>query len=148
MRFTEKLIRFMSGRNGTDALGKACFHLYLLLFFIGLFVKNTVLSVIVSLLAVYILFRMLSKNLAARRAENMKYLNLRTKAAEKLNAVPLVRRFGDWMKKRRMRMAKLGTHRFRTCPNCHAELCLPRRKGKHTVNCPKCRRDFSVRILF
>lgn len=148
MKFTEKLIRFMSGRNGTDALGKACFHLYLLLLFINLFVRNAVLSVIVSLLAVYILFRMFSKNLAARRAENMRYWDLRTKLGTKLRTVPVFRRFGDWWRKRRMRMAKLGTNRFRTCPNCHAELCLPRKKGKHTVNCPKCRRDFAVRILF
>ena len=38
------------------------------------------------------------------------------------------------------------THVYRTCPNCKATIKLPRKKGKHTCTCPKCRVDFSVKV--
>jgi len=34
----------------------------------------------------------------------------------------------------------------RTCPNCRATIKLPRKKGKHTCTCPKCRVDFKVKV--
>ena len=38
------------------------------------------------------------------------------------------------------------THRYRTCPHCKATVRLRYKKGNHTVCCPKCRKDFNVKI--
>ena len=35
---------------------------------------------------------------------------------------------------------------YRRCPGCRVTLRLPKRKGKHTVVCPKCGRRFEVKI--
>ena len=39
------------------------------------------------------------------------------------------------------------THIYKKCPNCHAVLRLPRRKGKHTTVCPNCSKEFKVRVF-
>ncbi|MFR2916862.1 MAG: hypothetical protein ACLTKQ_08005 [Acutalibacteraceae bacterium] len=38
------------------------------------------------------------------------------------------------------------THVFKKCPGCKAVLRLPRKKGKHTVNCPHCHKNFTVHV--
>lgn len=35
---------------------------------------------------------------------------------------------------------------YRRCPGCGAHLCLPRKKGTHTVKCPICSVHFEIKI--
>ena len=37
-------------------------------------------------------------------------------------------------------------HVYRKCPNCKAVLRLPNKVGKHTTVCPRCNKEFKVRV--
>ena len=144
----QRLALFLSGRNGADALGKACFILYFLLVILNLFLGSKILSVLILLLLILMVFRFFSRDLSRRRAENAKYLAVRTRVRDTFCRVPLFRSIGAFLSKKVRRISKLPTKCFRTCPSCKAELCLPRRRGKHTVRCPRCANEFAIRIFF
>ena len=148
MRFAEKIMRFMSGRCGMDALNNALFYAYLILWIVSLFVKSAVLSGLCTVIVLYMLFRCFSRNLEARRRENMAWWNLKTKLSQKCAKTPILKNIAAFGKKLSVRAKNLPTKRYRTCPHCRAELCLPRKTGKHTVRCPRCTKEFGVRIIF
>ena len=147
MKFAEKFMRFMYGRNGMDALNHALFYTYLILWILSLFVRSAILSGLCTVAALYMLFRFFSRNLDARRRENMAWWNFKTKVSAKCARVPVLKSIGAFFKKLGIRAKNLPTKRYRTCPHCKAELCLPRRTGKHTVRCPRCTKEFGVRII-
>ena len=134
--FRERVYRFMYGRNGTDALCKALFVVYLILIVVNLFLKGywaAIMSTIELILGAYIIFRIMSRNLYKRQRENQWYLK----------QVGRVKGFFALQKnKRRDRK----THVYRKCKHCKNVLRLPRSKGKHTVKCPCCQKRFDVRI--
>ena len=74
----EKLASFFYGRYGTDALGKCMLTVYVLLAVVLLFVKNTIAVIILQILSwllfILIFYRMLSRNIPKRMAENQKFL--------------------------------------------------------------------------
>ena len=71
------------------------------------------------------LFRMFSRNLEKRRAENAKFM-------EKV-WWPISRRMAG---KRQQRMDK--EHCYFTCPGCGAVCRVPRGKGRIVITCPRC----------
>ncbi len=129
-----KLLRFMYGRNGVDALSKFLTYIYFALWLVNLFVRSSILSSVSLLLFVYIFFRIFSKNLYKRQSENMKYISIKSKFMSRFNL-------------RKRKFAERKTHIYRKCPSCKAVIRLPRKKGKHICTCPKCRKDFKVRVL-
>ena len=133
MRFWERVIRFMSGRNGSDSLGRALLVLYAILAIANLFLHSLILYVLECALIAYILFRMLSRNLYARQKENRVYVNF-------ANRVKNIFR----LQKNKWRDRK--THVYRKCPKCKNVLRLPKVKGAHTVNCPCCHERFDMKI--
>ena len=81
----EKFARFMYGRNGLDELGKAENIFILILLVIGLFTRFLPLYILTLVLIGHLYFRMFSKNLNKRRAENLKYTTMRYQTAIKWN---------------------------------------------------------------
>lgn len=122
--------RFMQGRYGADELYRFLFIVYVILFLINCFVHSRIISGIIWLLLIYSLFRLTSKNISARHKENVKYLLLRNK----------IKIHTDRIKDRQ--------HIYRRCPYCKVTLRFPRKKGKHTANCPKCNKAFNVNVWF
>lgn len=47
---------------------------------------------------------------------------------------------------RRIKFCKTSV--FSVCPRCKAQLKLPRKRGKHTVRCPKCGNRYDIKIVF
>ncbi|MBO5797409.1 MAG: hypothetical protein J6R77_03565 [Clostridia bacterium] len=133
-RFYMALMRFMAGRYGVDALSRAFPWLYLALFIVNFFLRSWIVMLLeLAVLAVW-LFRMLSRNTVARVRENEWYLS---KTA----------RLRAWMRLQQNRWRYRHTHVFRTCSHCKALVRLPKTKrGRHTCNCPRCGREFSVKI--
>lgn len=125
------LYRFMYGRNGMDQLNGALLRIYL-----GLFVVQVLCSLLrlgagvllldalLWVLLVVICFRMFSKNLAKRRAENQKWVN--------------------WLWSGRSRRAGAKArradkeHRYFTCKACKTICRVPVGKGRIVITCPKC----------
>ncbi len=138
MRFRDRLARFFWGRNGIDAMYYGLFVVFLLLWVIQtVFSRNEIVSAIIgflsSLVLVYMFFRVLSRNLAARRRENQIFLSVFAR----------VKNFFV-LQKNKIKDRKYFI--YRKCPSCKANLRLPKKKGEHTVKCPKCSNRFEVRV--
>ena len=126
------LARFMYGRNGVDQLNVALLWVYLLLWVLQTVLAMTVGSALLDLLleladlAVFavLLFRIFSRNLERRRAENQRFVNWR----------------------QQMRSSRQGArerhadkdHKYFTCKNCKTICRVPVGKGNIVITCPKC----------
>jgi len=139
MRFRDRLARFMWGRYGVDGLYYGLLVTYLLLWILQGFIKIDVARAIVSLAGLgalaFMIFRVFSRNIAARRKENERFMRFWTK----------VKNFFV-LQKNKLRDIKGFT--YKKCPACKITLRLPRKKGTHSVVCPKCKNRFEVKNLF
>ena len=124
----QALMRFMYGRNGIDQLGTFTLVLYLILWVVQLVSHWFFLFILEYLLLLLTLFRMLSRNLSRRRAENARFLQL-------------VRPVCGRCKSCCARM-KDREHRYFKCPNCGQRMRVPRGKGRITVHCRSCGATF------
>lgn len=97
---------------------------YLVLYLVGLLARWSVLSWLSLLIAAWCIFRMLSRNIAARRRENAKYLAL---------TAPL----RGWLRRRRM-IRTDKAHRYFKCPNCGQQLRVPKVSGTIKITCRAC----------
>lgn len=122
------LRRFMYGRNGTDQLNFALLVLSVILCVVTAFFTNMWVRMIVYIPLAWGIFRMLSKNLVARRAENYKFLIVWQK----------IKGFFTGIAQR----TKDKEHRYFKCPSCKSVVRVPRGKGKIVITCPKCRTRF------
>ena len=129
----ERLAYFMYGRCGLDGLGRFIWIISLIIAFLNIFVRSVILSLLNSLLLIYVIFRFMSKNLVKRQAENAKYYNLR-------------RKFLGFFSLGRAKFRDRKTHVFKKCPSCKNNLRLPKKKGRHTVHCLCCHTRFDVKI--
>ena len=125
----EKFQRFMTGRNGADELTRLCMTVTLLLLIVSMFTRWGILYWIALALMIYSYWRMFSKNIPKRYAENQKYRNLCYRVVVKK----------DQFKKR---WSQRKTHRFYKCPQCKQTVRVPKGRGKICITCPKCRTEF------
>jgi len=133
--FRARLARFMYGRYGIDQLYYAMTVLCAFLMIANSFLQNFILGVVIWVLLIITVFRAFSRNIYKRQRENLVFLKIWNPAKSRLKTTA-------------MRIKEFRTKRYRTCPHCRAVLRLPRKKGRHIVECPKCHRDFPVRVLF
>ena len=120
--------RLMYGRYGNDHLNLFLMALYLLLYLVFVFVRLELLYWVSLALLAVTLFRMLSRNMERRRAENARFM----RAAE-----PVL----SWLRLRRT-IRRDKEHVYFKCPNCGQQLRVPRGKGKITVTCRGCGASF------
>lgn len=138
MGFMQKIQQFMYGRNGFDS-----FTFFLVLVSLGFstanwFIWDKWISLafygVQLLLLGYAAFRILSKSVHKRSVENRRFLKI-------------WRGIKNFFVLQKNRIRDIKTHRYRKCKYCKATLRLKRRRGKHTVRCPKCREEFKVNII-
>lgn len=118
------LQRFMYGRYGYDQLNWFLLVLYLVLYFLSLLTRIGLFSAIGTVVILLALFRVFSRNLPKRRAENARFMQA---------AGPAIR----WWKLRKT-MAQDKDHRYFKCPNCGQQLRVPKGKGKLNITCRNC----------
>lgn len=133
MRFTEKLTRMMMGRYGSDSLNKFIVIIAFILTLVNIFLNNFFLYLAAMLLLLLSAFRILSRRIDARRKENAVYVRISN-------------RFAGFFKLIGNKWRDRKTHVYRKCPKCKAVLRLPKKIGKHTVACPKCKERFDISI--
>ena len=131
-RMREKFMRFMQGRNGVDQLGKTLNTVTLVLLLVSMFTRWSILYIIAMVLMVYTYFRIFSKNIPKRYAENQKFCNWRYDMAIKKN-------------KRKQEWEQRKIYRFFRCPMCKQKVRVPKGRGKICITCPKCRQEFVKR---
>ena len=133
MKFAEKLAKFMYGRNGNDNLNAFIMVIASIIVVANIFVSHFALSIITLLLLALYTWRALSKNTPARRKENAAFLKM---------FAPI----SNWIKLTINKIKDRKTHVYKKCPKCKAVLRLPRKKGHHSVICPRCRNKFDVNV--
>lgn len=128
----DKIYRFMQGRYGTDDFYKFLFWVALIGIVINCFFKSQLLSFAVTLILVYAMYRVLSKNHSARYAENQRYLQATAKIRY-------------WFDQQKKLMEERKYHHIYTCPKCRQKIRIPKGKGKIMIRCPKCHHEFQKR---
>ena len=125
----EKLYRFMAGRYGTDQLNRFLSILALALVVANLFARTLILWLPAMAALVLVYYRMFSRKLEKRRAENQRFMELFGRVSGAF------RNLSDRWKMRK-------DYVFFHCPSCRALLRVPRGKGKIRVTCRKCGNAF------
>ena len=137
MGFWNKVRSFFYGRYGIDGLYYALLTLFLVLWIARLFSTNLILSIVLLVLQLasvgYMFFRCFSKNIYARRRENEFFKNI-------------FKKIKNFFVLQKNRIRDIKGYRYRKCPHCKAMLRLPKRRGRHTVICPRCKNRFEVKI--
>ena len=125
--------RLMIGRNGPDHLNRFLSVVFLILSLGSMFVRSARISSALYLLSmglfVYVIFRMMSRNIYRRQQENGAYLRERYKVTSAWNGM-------------RDRWSQRKDYRFYKCPSCRTRLRVPRGKGKLNIVCRKCGTSF------
>ncbi len=134
------LARFMYGRYGVDSLSRMLLIAYILIavirFAVSLFSDSVLVYLLFEILLLAMLavifFRMLSRNIYARQKENAVYLRAKGAVINRFKVI-----LGN---------IKDRDKKYVICPACKAIIRFPRRKGKHTAQCPKCRAEMIIKI--
>lgn len=132
----EKLMRFMQGRYGVDQFARFTMGAALVCIVLSVLFRISLVVLILDYtglaLLAYTYFRIFSKNISKRYAENQKYLEKTAK----------IRR---WFSSQKNLMSQRKTHHIYTCPGCGQKIRIPRGKGKIEISCPKCGTKFVKR---
>lgn len=125
----EKLRQFMIGRYGTDSLNQFMSIVAIAMFVLCLVTGLDLFYAIAVVLWAYTIFRMMSRNISKRTAENYRFYN--AKSAMNNTIAQKKREFGT----------RKQYHYYR-CPQCSQKLRVPRGRGKIQISCPKCGKQF------
>lgn len=133
----EKFIRFMQGRYGVDSLSKFTMGFALVSVILSVFTGRSrnlaALLDFVGLAAiVYTYFRIFSRNISKRYAENQKFLGMTAGIRSRFT-------------REKNLMSQRKTHHIYTCPGCGQKIRIPKGKGKIEIVCPKCQTKFVKR---
>ena len=126
--------KFMYGRYGLDQLSIDLAVLSIVIIVLsGLLPRSlSILSIIGYIPMIIYIYRIFSKNIFKRQTENYKYLSKRNKVIAKLkNDKDVIRDF--------------KTYKYFKCSNCGQRLRVPRRQGKISITCPKCKNTFKAK---
>jgi hypothetical protein len=124
----EKLQRFMWGRYGNDRFNQFLMASAMVLLILSLIIRGPFYMLAVAVM-IYAYFRMFSKNIAKRSAENQWYLQKELKVK------------GFFQKKKRELQSRKQYHIYK-CPNCKQKIRVPRGRGKIAITCRKCGNEF------
>ena len=129
----EKLIRFMQGRYGIDQLSKFLLITGLAVVLLSAFFGEIEVSMLLYIfgwgVVIYCYFRIFSRNVQKRYAENQAYLMKTYKIR-------------NWFQNQKNIWQQRKVYHIYTCPSCKQKIRIPKGKGKIEVRCPKCGTTF------
>lgn len=129
MIMREKFARFMAGRYGMDSLGRFTMGFTLVMIVFNYFSTNRLIPLLAWAGIILTYYRMFSRNVYKRSAENQQFLNRTAK-------------FRRWFYTQKNRLAQRKTHHIYKCPSCRQKIRIPRGKGRIEIRCPKCNTTF------
>ena len=122
----------MSGRYGGDAFSNFLSLAALVVVVLGLFVPG-LFGMLLGWLGwaalIYSYFRIFSRNIPRRAAENRWFLAQRYAVQQRFVGA-------------RTRFAQRKVYRYFRCPRCRQQLRVPRGRGRISITCPKCGTSF------
>ena len=110
-------------------MGKSLVALAFILILLANIFDSRIFSTFSWVCLIYAYFRMFSRNIYKRAAENQAFLK---KTA----------RIRSWFYKQKSMMAQRKTHRIFKCPTCKQKIRVPKGKGRIEIRCPKCSTTF------
>ena len=119
----------MQGRYGADQMGQMLSAVSMVFLIISLFSRNQGWFLLALIGIVYNYFRMFSKNISKRYAENQKYLTM---------TAGIRRKIAPW----KSQLAQRKIYHIYRCPGCKQKIRVPRGRGKIEIRCPKCNTRF------
>mgnify|MGYP003158059364 FL=1 len=119
----------MQGRYGADQMGQMLSAVSMVFLIISLFSRNQAWFLLAVIGIVYNYFRMFSKNISKRYAENQKYLKM---------TAGIRRKLASW----KAQLAQRKIYHIYRCPGCKQKIRVPRGRGKIEIRCPKCNTRF------
>ena len=122
-------MQFMQGRYGADQMGQMLSAVSMVFLIISLFSRNQAWFLLAVIGIVYNYFRMFSKNISKRYAENQKYLTM---------TAGIRRKLASW----KSQLAQRKIYHIYRCPGCKQKIRVPRGRGKIEIRCPKCNNKF------
>lgn len=129
----EKFQRFMIGRYGYDQLNQFLVLVILALWLVSALIRHRIpsgfLGALELVLMVLVYLRIFSRNTGKRFQENQTFLGLFYHVA------------GRW-KRMISHFGRSREYRFFKCPGCGQKIRIPRGRGKVSIHCPKCGKDF------
>ncbi|MFZ2537882.1 MAG: hypothetical protein WAX04_03145 [Oscillospiraceae bacterium] len=120
---------FMYGRNGFDILSRDLNLFGFFLMLLDSLFRTHVIYWIGMLLFLIAIYRICSRNIAKRSAENRTYVAFRT---------PII----QWFKNQWQQFSNRKYYCYYKCSSCSQKLRVPKGKGKIEVTCPKCGKRF------
>lgn len=127
------LTKMMYGRYGTDRLGLFLLILVLLLDIVYGFTGWDILYLFSFVLAILCVWRIFSRNISRRYAENQKFLQLTD---------PILHAISSKVAS----IKDLRTHRHLRCPSCGQKIRVPKGRGRIEISCPKCHNQFIKKV--
>ena len=128
----EKFQRMMMGRYGNDKMNQVLSVAALVLATVGVLFGVDICYTLGMLLLAYIYFRMFSKNIAKRYAENQAFLRY-------------YYRLTGWFNGKKHSMERNKDYKIFACPDCKQKLRVPKGKGKIQIRCKRCGKEFIKR---
>ena len=125
----QKLQHFMMGRYGADQLGQLLMGSSVVLLLLSMLFRVDIFYILALGIMGYEYYRMMSRKIGQRQAENQKFLNWRYRLAVKWN-------------REREHFRQRKTCRFYRCPSCRQKVRVPRGKGKICITCPSWKTEF------
>ncbi len=121
-----KMYRFMQGRYGVDELGQVSMVASMLCLLLDMIFGSGILYLLGTLGMIFTIFRIYSRNIAARRRE----LNWYALKARKPKA---------WYRLTKKRWQNRKTTKYFKCKKCGQVMSVPKGVGTIKVTCPKCK---------
>ena len=122
----------MSGRYGGDAFSNFLSLAALVVVVLGLFIPGLfgmLLGWLGWAVLIYSYYRIFSRNIPRRAAENRWFLAQRYAVQQRFAGA-------------RTRFAQRKVYRYFRCPRCRQQLRVPRGRGRISITCPKCGTSF------
>jgi DNA-directed RNA polymerase subunit RPC12/RpoP len=160
-----RFMNFMRGRYGWDQLGMFLMIASFAIEILGRIFRSSIVYYIGLGLFFWMLFRMFSRNISARVAENQKFINIRNRFANWRYFRQQKRGgrggysgqqgntyYGDFSKSHEQaarennRASRKGgtVYCYYYCPNCKQQVRVPAGKGKVRITCPRCEHKFET----
>lgn len=129
----------MRGRYGADQFARFLSFLLLFLVVLNIFLRRRLLGLICWAVLIYMYYRIMSKNISRRSAENRRYLQIKGRV------LGLFGRKGGSGRTFKEEAEYRKTYKIFKCPNCSQKIRIPRGKGQIMISCPRCRTEFEKR---
>lgn len=125
----EKMRQFMTGRYGTDQLGRFTMGIGVAALILHMLTKSTLFYILTLFCLIAYCFRAFSRDFSRRYNENLQFLRMRNQFTGRLQLMKL-------------HASQSKDFRFYKCPSCQQKVRVPRGRGKIAITCPKCRHEF------